>query len=353
MKPAATASAQAPSPPDPAKLLEQLDKLEDTVKKARAGHNLATVDTIRDAATSDQKAVSLWIDCVHEADFRDKEKKESEFREWRAGAGKKLSDPTAAAALRFHLQYLVLTIRAGGVKTDAERGELLSSVLSFLDELTKADQEVLKQRQILEMSVLGTPVARRFKLDVTVKPAIEWVLTPLDVVGIYETSVLPLLREKKDPAKLQAAWNRRIQHEGALAAAPGSEFILKTFREITLPALEWGQARDLLRAGHAPSAAKLLQIIQQNQTHKDVPAWITELKAMLTEKVDAGAATAGVANATIPPELPPADVTKPPEAPATVPPEPPPADDADSGAAPAPRELPKPPNPGFPPNLRR
>jgi hypothetical protein len=274
-------SAQSVPGADKAKLLEQLGKIEESVLKARSGHNLATIDIIREAASSEAKAVALWIESVRETDFRDRDKKEAEFRDWKDGPGKRLGEPGAAGAIRLQLQFLVLTMRAAGVKTDAERGELLSSVLGFLDDLVRSDKAVLKNKQILETSVLSTPVARRFKLDVTVKPAIEWATTPGDIPGIYETSVLPFLRSRKDAARLQAAWNRRIQQQGALVALQESEFLTKTFREITLPTLEWGQARDQFLAGSPTAASKMLLLIQQNQTHKDAHEWIGELKGLL------------------------------------------------------------------------
>jgi hypothetical protein len=87
------------------KLLEQLKSLEETVTKARTGNNLAAVDEIREAAGAEAKAVALWIESVRETEFRDKDKKESDFRAWREGPGRRLSDPGAARALCLHLQY--------------------------------------------------------------------------------------------------------------------------------------------------------------------------------------------------------------------------------------------------------
>ena len=71
------------------KLLEQLKSLEETVTKARTGNNLAAVDEIREAAGAEAKAVALWIESVRETEFRDKDKKESDFRAWREGPGRR------------------------------------------------------------------------------------------------------------------------------------------------------------------------------------------------------------------------------------------------------------------------
>jgi len=318
---AAPVGAQNGASPDPAKLLEQLKALEETVTKARTGNNLAAVDAIREAAAADTKAVALWIESVRETEFREKDKKEAEFRAWREAQGRRLSDPGAAGALRLHLHYLLLTIRATTVATDEDRAELLTSLLAYLDELSRADKEVLKNRLALDTSVLATPIARRYKLDITVRPPEGWTVTPGNLEAIYEMSILPYLREKKDAARLQTAWTRRLQQEAAMVATQNSEFVSKNHREVIVPGLEWAQARDLHRAGAPGATGKMLQIIQQNQAHKNAPVWIKELKSLLTggaaEPGKAGAPAAGEEFGTSPPEAPgPEPAARPPGTPA-------------------------------------
>jgi len=331
---------------DAAKLLEQLKALEETVTKARTGNNLAALDAIADAATADPKAIALWMDSVRETEFRDKDKKEAEFRAWRDGAGRRLSEPGAAGALRLHLQYLLLTIRASNATTEAERAEIFSPLLAYLDELANADKDVLKNRQALDSSVLATPIAKRFKLDVTLRPPEGWSLVPGNLEAIYENTIFPYLRLKKDVARLQTAWTRRIQQEAAQVATQNSEFVTKNYREVVLPSLEWAQAKDLYEAGSQAAAAKMLSVIQQNQAHKSAPQWIKELRSLLT-----GGAP-GVATAAIPAAAADTTETTPPEAPE---PEPAAAPAAAPPAAPATPPAPKPrgPVPTFPPNLNR
>lgn len=345
---ATNALAQSPDPAQAAKLLEQLKSLEETVTKARTGNNMAAVDAITEAATADNKAVALWIDSVRETEYRDKDKKEADFRAWRDGPGKRLADPGAAGALRLHLQYLLLTIKVSNAPTEADRGEIFIPLLGFLDDLSKADKEVLRNRQVLDTSVLESPVAKRFKLDATLHPPPAWSLAPGKLSDIYEKTILPYLRQKKDVARLQTAWSRRISQESAQVSTQNSEFASKTFREIEMPRLEWGQAKDLYVAGSAAAAGKMLQIIQQHQAHKDAPGWIQELRGLLTgEKPEVPATAAGTDSdaGTTPPEPPEATspaATTPPEAPDTpeVPPSPP-------------GNRPRRPATTFPPNLNR
>jgi hypothetical protein len=328
---------------DPAKLLEQLKTLEETVTKARTGNNLAALDAITEAAAADSKAIALWIDSVRETDFRDQDKKEAEFRAWREGAGRRLSEPGAAGALRLHLQYLLLTIRVASATSDQDRAEVLTSLLAYLDDLSRADKATLKNRQALDTSVLATPIARRYKLDITVRPPEAWSLTPGNLEAIYESSILPYLRQKKDAARLQTAWSRRLQQEAALVATQDSEVLTKNYREVVLPTLEWAQARDLFIAGAPGAGAKMLQLIQQNQGHKNTPVWIQELRSLLTGGElggDTGAAAAGPRAGTTPPEAPDEE----------------PAAEADAPPVKAPVTPPaKPRGPAttFPPNLNR
>lgn len=329
-----SALAQNGGSADPAKLLEQLKTLEETVTKARTGNNLAALDAIAEAASADAKAVALWMDSVRETEFRDKDKKEAEFRAWRDGAGRRLSEPGAASALRLHLQYLLLTIRVATATTDQERADILTSLLGYLDELSKADKDTLKNRVALDTAVLSTPIAVRYKLDITVKPPDAWSLVPGDLEAIYESAILPYLREKKDVARLQTAWSRRLQQEASQVATQDSEFVTKHYREVVLPALEWTQARDLYVAGSTGAAAKMLQLIQQHQAHKNTPQWIKELRSLLNGG----------------PPIIPAVTARTPAGPgsATQPPEPP---EAEPPATPSVRPRTTPPT--FPPNINR
>ncbi len=342
---AAPAHAQTTPSPDNAKLLEQLKSLEDTVTKARTGNNVSALSAIIEAAGADNKAVAFWLDSVREVEYRDRDRKESEFRAWRDGPGRRYSEPGAAGAIRLHLRYLALTIRMSNATTDAERGEILTALYAYVDDFARADKDTLRNRQALDTPVLGTAIAKRYKLDITVRAPEEWSLLPGNLEAIYENSILPYLREKKDAARLQTAWTRRIQQEAALVATQNSEQATKDFREVVLPRLEWAQARDVYLAGSAPAANKLLQIIQQNQGHKSVPHWIRELRSLLTE----GAALPEPARAPGATET----GTTPPEAPDSEPP----ARDPDSASTSTPGpERTRPaaeggrPRPGGPPN---
>jgi hypothetical protein len=294
--------ATAPSPED-AKLLEQLEKIAEGVAKSRTSNNFSAVNAIRDAAASEAKAVELWLESVREADFRAKDKKEAEWRQWRDGAARRLHQPGAGVALRLHFQYLLLTIKAAGATKEPDRIEVLGNLTSFLDDLARNAKEALANRQVLDQGVLSTAVARRFKLDSTVKVEGPWVQAPGDIAAMYDTVILPFYREKKDTARLQSVWTRRMQQQAALVAATESDFDKRMFREITQPRLEWGLARDLFLAGNRESGSRMLMIISQNPGHKDAPQWVDDLRALLTTPPD-GLAELAAKLTTPPPEAP-------------------------------------------------
>ncbi len=337
--PTPPANSDVPDIPDADKLLEQLEKIEDTVTKARKTANSAAYDAIREAASNDQKAVALWLECIHELDFRAKDRKEADFRQWRDGPGKRMADGNGPAAMRMNLQYLLLTMRASEADTDAERSEVLSSLMSYLDVLAQNWKSLRDTRGLLDGSALNTPVARRFKLERSAQPKMGWCLSPSSVEEIYEVAILGPLREKQNLTKLQAAWTRRAQHQAAMAAAEGDAGV-KQYRESTQPRLEWTMARDLFAAGAPDGAPRMLRVIQTYQGHRDVTFWIDEMKRLLLAAKEAKSGTAAPAPMpvatgegttppvapTTPPETggttPPEAPTTPPEAPPTTPPAP-------------------------------
>jgi hypothetical protein len=204
---------------------------------------------------------------------------------------------------------------------------------------------MLANRQALDQPVLSTAVARKFKLDSTLTPPDGWSPLPADIGTIYESAILPFYRAKKDPARLQSVWTKRIQQEGALASAADSEFQTKYFREVAQPRLEWGMARDMFRAGNRQAATKMLMVINQNPGHKDALEWVKDMRDLLSRPPEPGPATAG---------------TPPPEPPSTPAPEVPkdesasePATSGASSPGTSTESTPRrPPSTGFPPNLR-
>lgn len=277
--------------PEGLRLLEQLKKVEEATRKTHASMNSSVTSILRDAVSSDSKAIALWLECSREVDFREKGRKESEFREWKEGMDKKLSGSGAGGAIRANLQFLLLGIRAADAKSASEQNEVRSALASFMDSLPSLGKDVLRQ-PLLRTSILSSPVARRYKLHATVKLPKGWPQDPGAVGGAYEDVILPPLRSAKETAKIQAAWQRWIRTEAAIATAKDSPVDLKDYQDQRLPLLEWGMARDLFRAGSPHGANGLMQTIQKYPTNPLVSSWIEEAKTLLTEQAQARATTA-------------------------------------------------------------
>ncbi len=279
---------------DLAKLIEQLDKLEEGLSAAKNKNNASAVVALTAAMGNDGKALELYFDCMHEIEFKEKGRKESEFRDWREGPGKKMREAGVARALRLQCAYLLLSIKAGSAKTDADRAELVTGLGNYLNDLVASTKDLASARGPLNESVLKSAYARHFKLDVSLKTTVPWSERAGSVGEIYEKSILPMLREKKDLAGLSAAWTKRITQEGMVAAADSNDVAEKNFKEKHLPGLQWGQAKDAFTYGTNKGAAgtAMLRLIQENAARFDTTGWINELRQLLLGKPAAAEETA-------------------------------------------------------------
>lgn len=276
---------------DGLRVLEQLKKVEEATRKTHASMTSSVTPILREAASSDSKAIALWMECAREVDFREKGRKETEFREWKENMEKRLGGPGAGGAIRANLQFLLLAIRAAEAKTASEQAEVRSVLTSFMDGLPSLGKDVLRN-PLLRAAVLSTPIARRYKLHAIVQLPKGWPQDPAAVGTAYEEIILPPLREAKDAAKLQAAWQRWIRTEAAIATAKDSPPELKEYQDQRLPLLEWGMARDLFRAGSPYGTNGLLQTIQKYPTNPQINSWIEEVKMLLAERAEQGKADA-------------------------------------------------------------
>ena len=298
--PTAPAPGEPPAAPvDPAvqKILDELGKVSETVTKTRTGNNLGAYERIKDAMASDSKAVDLMLDCFHELNFKSREKKETEWRDWREKNAARFKEAGYTKALRLQLQYLALTIRAGQAVTEKEKEDAVMALISHIDDVVKsADKELVSHRGPLDENVLSTIVARHFKLENSVALTMPWVYQAGDISAMYENVILPRYRAARDTSRLANAWRRRMEQQMTMATASGIDFDKTSFMETILPRLEWGEARDQYLAGNPSGSSMMLAVIKKYPGFKETPVWILELREFLQNPKSVEAAATAAAN---------------------------------------------------------
>ncbi len=306
-------AAQNQPAPDAAtaQILEEIASLQAALDGGAASNNERALSTIMTALASAKATYDLYMDSRKQLEFEEQGKRESDWREWRDANEERLRSQEHIEALRFQLRYLALTIAAAeaqrveGAEREARRTKLVSEVVRFLDDLTAGAEDLAEHSRLLSGSVLGSPISKRLKLDLTLGQVAGWNMSPWNVADTYERTLLPYYRDVGQVAGLSACWDRRIAHEHKLASLPDGGGIRfrrgmserdrereerreedrtqavaeEEFRTDRLPELKWGKLRDTLLFGGERIATlrAMTALVRENLAHERASDWLKEV----------------------------------------------------------------------------
>lgn len=285
-------------------LLEQLERIRESVDSRISERFRAAIAAYQTAAASNEAAKEFYLRCVEKVDFEDQHKKSSEFREWKKREGDRLSDPGAGPALRMQLQWLILTLRASSERANA--ASLAESAREVLDAIYADAARFKGQQQILNQPVTATVFARAY--EITEVQVERWPLAPAMIGPIYEEILLPPLRHPDRLDQLRAAWLKRIQQEiarqeywrsgdsgrkiGTADALRPPEY--QKFLEEQVPALQWQMETDLFKAGdESGSALRMLAHLEKHITHASSREWADAFRGLIAPLPETSAPPAG------------------------------------------------------------
>lgn len=293
--------AEGLSDADREALLDNLDKLKDSVKAKLDAKFRAAISAYRTAVASDDAAIELYLNCMEKVNFEDQDKKAADFREWKRKESENLSDPGLRLALRLQLQWLILTLQA--TAEDADRSKLAQDAQVIVDTIFRDPKKLDNQEKILSQAVTGSVFARAYEINFV--KAEKWPLSPVQLDQVYNEVLLPPYQNPNSLNELRALWMRRIQQEGAKAefwtgqqpkggkkeekrigmASAMRPPAYDKFIEETLPKLLWEMEVDLFKHGDESGAAvRMLAHLEKNVTHPSVREWAAEFRTLLSPK---------------------------------------------------------------------
>lgn len=283
-----TLCAQSLSEADREALLESLDKLRESSNSRVDAKFRTALSAYRNAISSDDAAMELYLNCVEKVNFQDQNRKNSDFRDWKRKEAEKLSDSGLRLALRHQLRWLILTLRAAS--EDADRSQIAAEAQDIVDSIFRDCERLSTQEELLGQPVSASVFARAYEingLDVD-----NWPLAPAALEDIYEKVLLPPYRSSSRTDSLRSGWLKRIQQETQKAqywggqgraprtATPSPQFA--KFLEIAAPKLQWEMEVDLFSNGDENGAAvRMLAHLEKFITHPAAREWSDEFRALL------------------------------------------------------------------------
>ena len=275
------------TPTEKAQMLESVKGIKGNVKKGRFGvHNMA-ISAYRSAAASTTSAYEFYLKCYKELNFTRKGARESEYRDWKSKNKDYLSSREHSTARRLQLQFLVLTLRAAQIPEDKSKESLIPELTTLMDNCLSAYPYLSsKAKRILFAGATGSTFAEVYDLQSTLRALKNWPRAPMDISGIYESTILPIYRTPERVKELTAAWDKRISQEITLVAAADSTEAERDITMKTLPKLKSAKYLDLLRAGKTRVALTSMgSLVKSNPEHRQIDAWLEELEGYLSGEV--------------------------------------------------------------------
>jgi hypothetical protein len=287
-----TLSAEALSQADRDAILLKLEKITKAVDDKLDARFNSAKSSFRSAVASPNAALELYLKCTEKVNFEDMKRKEGEFREWKRTQDETLSDPGFRLALQYQLNWLILTLEAANEKND--RKQLAAEAARAIDSVANNAKILAKFRNVIEQDAIGSVFARAYEIN-NVKPK-DWPTSLGQIKVIYESVILPPLREAKLIEPLREAWTNRITQEGTLLDAwskkpnDSSKSNIRTpelekFISDEVPNLRWEAEQDLFKAGDQRAAAiAMLNQLEEHPSHPSALKWTQQFINLIKEK---------------------------------------------------------------------
>ena len=199
--------------------------------------------------------------------------------EWRKKQGELLRNPAFVTGLRLQLAYISLTWqRSMGYKNKA----LLPALYEYTGQVM-ANLDSLWSYEPLKRPLGQIVFVRYFQIAPYIASIEDWSDQPFDVDSIYDKSILPTLREMKDP-RLLDYWAGKIQGEASRVDSKGTNALaVNKFNNVRRPALLWSRAEDELIIGQRDAAlADMLAIAKAHPDHPDFDKWVQQLTDLVS-----------------------------------------------------------------------
>ena len=277
------AHAQQSLPPvDPAAVLATLKDLKAKQTQSVAREKGQVLDAIHAAAADPAKAYEQAYLAVEVQGRGGNEG--TKMMDWHKQNADLLRDRNFLVALRLELIYLGLTWqRHMGARTR----DLLPALYDYTTQVTNA-ADGLASLKLSDRSIDDSLFAKYFQVGPYIAGVPDWETKEFNVDGIFEKTVLPSLRQDKDP-HLLACWDTRLQNEAGRVDQRNG-LAVNRFNNVRRPTLLWNRAEDELTLGDQPRAvADMLALLKAHPDHPDFDKWAARLTDVVTPKPDAGA----------------------------------------------------------------
>lgn len=276
-------------------LLERLAEIKTSSDSTVKGRLQVALTAFRRGRASESAAHDLYLDCTEKVRFEDQLRKTSEFRDWKTRHKARTDTPAFRLALRHQLNWLALTLEVAVAKSSSTFGD---RALAVVDAILQDAEKLKGQERLLRQDPLQSVFAEAYSVksgEIT-----QWPSHPLDLDALYDSVVLPPLRDGNSTTSLRKAWLKRVEQEGlfldkwsnASTSDKDRKPALEKWLKEERPNLLWDMEVDLFKHGDEKGASiRMLSHLKEHMSHKSAPRWITQFTALVEGEAAGGDST--------------------------------------------------------------
>jgi hypothetical protein len=293
-------------------MLEGLQQIQQKQSDSAKTQLKQTITDFSAAAASDGAAEDFYVEAVRITRFVGQTRESTAFSDWEKRALPRLNAP----AIRLALRYTTISLqRAAGATDDQifpvlleyaqEAQDALPGIEATLQNAAQGQAQGPGQQQgnnrrgfnrfnqqgqgpqeeeprILEQPVSENIFAKWYNIGSQLSALTSWEQVPGNIDSIYQQTLLPMMRSKKDPRIIQY-WDNKIITERANAAGASAAFNTDRFNLTRRPSLLWSRAEDEVAIGQRDQGLNdMYNLVKNFPSHPDAGAWIKELQSLLT-----------------------------------------------------------------------
>jgi hypothetical protein len=266
---------------DAASMLNSLHDIRDTQQKTSRDVRGRVLQQLAAAAASPSAAKAFYEDAVQQTRFTGQTREHAQFRDWKKRqdeGGTRQETPEVPEAIQQHLVYLGLTLQHS---FGARPADLAGPLMRYTATINSLDDKVL-DTPMMKTPVTGSIFVRWLALESLIgKGGGDWEMVPRATDSIWEKSVLPVLRGRKDQLAVDY-WTNRIAREEAGVAGTERAFDAARFASFRRPELLWTRAQEMLAIGQRNRAMReMFAIIKASPGHPSAAEWTAKLEELL------------------------------------------------------------------------
>lgn len=258
-------------------LLRKAKEIQTTARRHMQMNQSSAISMLNRAANHADAALDIYLEAVESVDFKRKDKKESEFREWRDHHQEQHREASFKRSLQLQAQYILLTLEMMQSKSDEDMARIISKVMTYADRL--ASLQPLDRRHILNQPLESAYVVGHMHIHLSNNRNRAWVMRAGDLENIYDGFVFPTIIQLNNPELLKEAWGARLEQERNIAQKTNA---LEEFTTRRAAELYWQRAKDYHALGDLENGLlSMLKLLENNTQHPRALEWNEEFQNLI------------------------------------------------------------------------